>query len=325
MSLLETFKDKKIIHISDIDLDGISSRILAEYYLRPITAKYSPILTDNRISIETEIDNKLLDSSDTIIFTDLTPSSYDNWKNLVDKNKEIYIFDHHKSARELLGELPNYYFDLDKCGTKIFYNALLNGKRRKPVIKQFVELVNIYDLWKQDSPDWQKAKALHNTCYGYVDWSHYKTTPKTVMFDNFIKAQLVKFQKDSRFIFTYKEQLIIQRALQKEESAYKQAKRSLKIRTDTKGNQYAYIECTSKLSLVASRILKELQNKIEYLIGYTTYNPNNTKVSVRSHNNFDVAKICTEWGGGGHFNSAGIDFKDKIKVNDLRQGKFHLI
>jgi oligoribonuclease NrnB/cAMP/cGMP phosphodiesterase (DHH superfamily) len=52
------------------------------------------------------------------------------YNKLVELKKEVYIFDHHLTGKETLGELPNYYYDTSKCGCEIWYDVLTEGKRK---------------------------------------------------------------------------------------------------------------------------------------------------------------------------------------------------
>lgn len=321
MNLLEYFKDKRIYHLSDSDLDGISSRIIAEYYINPISTYF----VDNSVDREMgEFDLDIAIEADIIIFTDITPTVelYEHLKML---DKEIFIFDHHITGKELLGDVSNYYYDITKSATKIFYEELLKNKRERRVIHQFVELVNIYDMWKTKSMLWNQAKDLHNVMYGYVDWSTAKTTSDSIKYIKFITSQLSKFDISKIFYLNQYEKVLAVKAKKKELKSYKEAKKSLKFHIDGEGNNYCYFECGSKLSFVSHRILEELNGKVKYAISRSTYDRNKIRVSLRSKNKFDVSRIAEKWGGGGHIEASAIEFKDREVFKQLIKGKIHLV
>ena len=72
MNLLEYFKDKKIYFFGDNDLDGISSRVIAQYYIQPIVKELF-ITCDNDRQM-TNFNMKYAEQSDIIIFTDIAPT-----------------------------------------------------------------------------------------------------------------------------------------------------------------------------------------------------------------------------------------------------------
>jgi oligoribonuclease NrnB/cAMP/cGMP phosphodiesterase (DHH superfamily) len=320
LDLLKEWEGKKVYGIHDSDLDGVGSRVIAEYYLRPI-CDYTPLNTSNRDM--SDFDMSEAEKSDVIIFVDITPTK-ELYEELIQKNKSVYIFDHHKSGRELLGELPNYYFDLNRCGARIFFEEITEGKRRKRVIVQFVELVNTYDMWKRNSILWNKAKSLHNILYSYSSKRRVKAIPDTERHQDFVDVQLQKFKNNKQFFFTTFERRNAMFAEKREKEIYKDAKKKMKIREDGDGNRYVYIEVPSKMSIIASNILDEYDNQVQYLVGYCTYDKESTKVSLRSKGEFDVTKIAEKFGGGGHKNSSGVELEREF-FNKFRCGIENLI
>jgi len=321
VNLLEFFKGKNILHFSDSDLDGIGTRTIAEYYLNPIANVFYINSNDREMS---EFDMGYANLSDIILFTDITPT-LELYDTLIKRNKTIIIADHHQTGRDTIGERENYYFDNDRCGCKIFYDELTKNIRKNRVIERFVHLVNTYDLYKTDSEDWTEAKGLHNSMWGTVDWkrAHYQTDTEKHL--NFIVNQLKKFRLSKKFYFTEFEKASMQRAIKKENTAFNEAKRSLRIRVDGQGDSYGWFTCTSKLSFVANRLLDELGDKVKYIVGHSTWDKKNTKVSLRCRDNFSVNHIAEAHNCGGHKKVAGIDFKDKEKLKELELGRIHLI
>ena len=321
MTLIEKLKDKKIFGCFDSDLDGVGSRVIAEYYLNPV-CRMVYLNTGKRDMSEYDINIAL--SADICLFVDIAPT-LELYEELEKNNKIIIICDHHQSSRDELGERENYYFDLFRCGCKLFYDELTIGMRKNRVAERFVELVNTYDLWKDDTENWGKAKDLHNALYGSIDW--YQTDTEKYL--DFVIDQLDKFRNSKEFHFTYKEKVSIDKANKKEISNLKEAKRTLRIRKDNKGNNYGFFTCSSKLSITANRLLKEYGDKLDYVVGHITWNEkqqikeDKLKLSLRS-NNFDIRHIAEKHSGGGHKLAAGLEVSYK-DFNDFKEGKIHLI
>ena len=121
------------------------------------------------------------------------------------------------------------------------------------------------------------------------------------------------------------------KAEKKEAKALLEAKKSLKKRIDNQGNNYIYFECTSKLSLTASTIMKEyLDQDIKYYIcrSLYAYNKGQLSLSLRAPeaSKINCATIAESYGNGGHVKAAGLDFTSKSEFYyDIISGNKHLI
>ena len=330
-NLLEYLKDKKIFIISDSDLDGISANIIARYYLQPIVQNFNFNITSDRNFATINYD--YINQNDIIIFIDTSPNFefYNILKN--DYKKDIIIIDHHKTSFDIYNEkIDNFYWDLNQCGSELFYNLLTKHIRSKRIISQYISLVSTYDLWKDDSLLWKDAKNLNSILYEYVNWKD-KNRNDNNQFDTFIFNQLYKFNNYKHFFITKDEQSKAENAARKEKENLSQARRSLKIRKDSQNNLYLYFECDSKLSYIASTLLKEYEEKnIKYCIGRSLYAFNQKKelhLSIRSldEKKFDCEYAAKLYQGGGHTRAAAINFTNKNEKNyfDLISGKKHLI
>ena len=143
---LEMFKDKKVMHITDSDTDGVMCCILGEMFIEPLCSVFLPYMNNDRSFTDIELQN--VDMSDVILFTDIAPDL-----NLLDyirrhsSEKIIVICDHHDTSYEILKNenIKHYYYTSDFCGTKIFFDKLSEGTRPKKIIKDVVDLVDTYD------------------------------------------------------------------------------------------------------------------------------------------------------------------------------------
>ena len=320
------FENKSLIIISDGDLDGLGATIVSIYYLKPVCKDIEHYNTFDREF--KDLNWNLIEKSDIIIFTDISPPSLDFYKKLTKEyKKKVLIFDHHASHREILGEnIENYFYDELKSATKIFFEQLTKGSRVNRVIREFVELVNCYDCWHDEDILWQEAIKLNFLKAGYIEWNTDRNKPDFEKNLNFINAMLFKFEKLKSFTYNFKEMRLISSEKFKENKYYNEAKKSMKIRIDNNGNKYAYIESVSKLSIIANKLLKEIK-ELKYIVARSTYKTaiDNLNLSLRSLEGFDVKKIAENWGGGGHLTSAGIAMKRKEDYRGVIKGSLHLL
>ena len=327
MNLVDTCKDKRVLQISHNDGDGFGATVLGFYYIQPVAFSFYTENTDD-YDLQNYNLEKIINGYDIFLFTDFSPT-----KRVIDilrkYQKAFYCYDHHISAFDELSNIAQeeYVFNNEKCGTLIFFEALTKGKRIKKVVAQFVELINIYDLYQMNSALWHDAKGLCNVLWGYTSWFSGETSTGKSM--KFITAMLYKFDNDKYFSFNSYEQGLIRRAEQKEKENYEIAKKSLKKRTDNSGNLYGYFECISKLSIVANYILTDNQD-LRYVIAHSTYEDKGghvrPKISIRSTDDrcIDCSQIAKIYNGGGHKESSGIEFTDMSFFEKLRSGKVHL-
>jgi oligoribonuclease NrnB/cAMP/cGMP phosphodiesterase (DHH superfamily) len=322
---LEKFRNKNICLVSHTDLDGIGSIIVYKYYIELI-AKSSLIISCDYSDIEQfEIDN--FKQYDLFCFTDITPTQV-FYEKLIEMNKEVYVYDHHQSAYNTLLNIikeEDYYYSTEKCGTQIFFEELTKGKRTSKCVHQFCELVNTYDTWQEQSALWKDGKALHNILWGSMNWSAINTLDK---YDKFINNQLEKFHKGKNFYLTAYEMKLALAAEDKERELYIKAKNNLTIRKDGEGNNYAYFEAASKISIIANRLLKDF-SELKYICGHGTFNDKEgifePSISLRSLGEVDVSIIASLYNGGGHARSSGLLLEYYDLFLQFRDGKKHLI
>ena len=319
MSFFDVIQGKNVLHITDSDLDGVSARLVGEYYLQD-SCTYLPFNTAKRDM--SEVDWNLVMNSDIVLFTDITPSVR-LYRTMLRSRVEFYIFDHHETGKQELGEHSNYYYTTEKCGAKIFYDYLLEqGAAYNHTLDRLITLTDTYDRWQHESEDWKEAKNLSNVMFGYVNW--FVVQSDTGRYEPFIDAQLRKLEKADHFFFTPKEKKSIDTALTKEEKNFKVARENLQIRKDNQGNIYGYAECTAKLSFVAHRLLRESPEELDYIAMYGNFDSTNRKISLRSAS-MDVSEIASTWGGGGHEGAAAFEFENLEQLHQFKAGQFHLI
>lgn len=326
MLLKDRFKNKNVYILSHNDLDGIGAIVLYKYYIEPIAQK-SYFFSGDYDEIS-QLDFSLFDDIDIVLITDITPTP-ELYNYLKDKGKQVFVFDHHISAHDSLVNVideNDYFYSIEKCGTKIFFEWLTdNGRRISKCIFQFVEYVHTYDTWQENSSLWKEGKALHNILWGCVNWNAIDGIDRHT---KFIDTQLDKFHKGKHFYFTAYENQLALKAEDREREFFTTAKNNIDIRQDGEGNTYGYFELPSKLSVIAHRLLKDIHN-LDYIVAHATFEDKKgsfePSLSLRSAGEVDVSVIATLHGGGGHKASAGVLLEDYEFFLDVRSGKRHLI
>jgi oligoribonuclease NrnB/cAMP/cGMP phosphodiesterase (DHH superfamily) len=263
---------------------------------------------------------------ETITYIDLSPSesmvSYCEQAGI-----KIHVYDHHKSFYDkyhhedhydiYIKVIPVFKFDIKKSGTQIYYDEYFSKfMRPTKYLTRYVELVSTYDLWQEDSPDWETARNLQRAFIGMMDRDHEYTHHA------YVKHQLFKYANNrKKFAFTILEKRIINKQKSMEQYNLKFAKRNMEHRQDGDGNSYLYFSLKSKISSVCSALLQENED-VDYIVVRNAFTDDGSH-SLRSKN-IDVAKIAEKWGGGGHLNAAGIKL-DEQKDDLLMKGELHLV
>jgi oligoribonuclease NrnB/cAMP/cGMP phosphodiesterase (DHH superfamily) len=287
------------ILVSHIDLDGLGPVIMEMLYRKKLGF-------DAVINLDYGWEEDLnmvgeLSKYNEVVFADMSCSlmQYDWWKTT---EMTVRVFDHHETAKPLISK-PDCIIDMERCGTKIFFDEYVKPliRRYRPIVDDFVDLVNTYDLWQMDSPLWEKALDLNRIMYKYTAWSAEKFTDKH---DRFITSLLRKLENDKEFTFTSTELRYIDESKAKEEDAFKRALDTLKIRHDHWGRKYGVFLAWGKISISASRLLYEGSNNFDYVVAVQDYRNEFGKLSIRSRRGGDF--YCTDLGGfNGHVEASG--------------------
>lgn len=320
-------RGKRIFQISHNDLDGTMSIVVGKYYLEELCNYSYQIFADKDFA---DLDWSAIEKADHIIFTDLAPTE-EMCIKFNELNKSIEIFDHHATSNKYLLTLHCgvYHFDLTRCGTKIFYDYLSDGLRKNRVLDKMVELTNIYDNWQDDSPLFKEALELNDAMFGHVDWKRvlYSAFPPsdTERPEKFLEVTMSKIYKANQFFFTNFELQKIEEAKIKVKKQYETCKQNIQFRVDNKGNKYAFVAASAKVSRIANLLLQDNKDKIEYIVIHNTFDKNSKHISIRSINGFDTTQISEIWGGGGHKAASAFNFKDNELFNQFLSGKIHLL
>jgi oligoribonuclease NrnB/cAMP/cGMP phosphodiesterase (DHH superfamily) len=285
--------------VSYVDLDGIGP-ILMEILYRKHLEFDRVINLDYGWEEDLEMVGELSKYKE-VVFADMSCSlmQYDWWKVT---EMIVRVFDHHETAKPLIGR-PDCVIDMERCGTKIFWDEYVRPRigRYRPIVDDFVDLVNTYDLWQIESLLWEKALDLNRVMYKYACWNADQFYNKH---DRFITSLLRKLENDKEFTFTPTELRYIEESKAKEEDAFKRAKNTLKIRHDHWGQKFGVFLAWGKISITASRLLYESNENFDYVVAVQDYRDELGKLSIRSRRGGDF--YCTDLGAfNGHVEASG--------------------
>ena len=285
---------------SHLDCDGLGSIILYLKYKHLPGLDFDTFMLIDYGWEQIPENITYMSSFDEVIMADISaPKEYID--QIRAKGTRVRIFDHHLSS-EWLREDPDSVWDKERCGTRIFWEeyAAKIVKRYPYAVKHFIQLVDTYDCWREDSPLWSEAKDLNSVLYGL---KNYKAGNEIDSNQEFIDTVLRKLDLfPNEWIWLPKEKRIIQDALKREEELYKQAKESMRIRIDHKGKCFGLITLGSKISLICSRILSE-NSAMDYIICINSYRGINGKLSFRTK--LSDLDLNTFAGVHGHAAAAG--------------------
>jgi oligoribonuclease NrnB/cAMP/cGMP phosphodiesterase (DHH superfamily) len=287
--------ERKLL-VSHLDLDGHACIAIARFFNEKL--KFTSMMSEDYNFEEDEEKWNYMKTFNTIIFSDLSIPK-EKTEELRSFDIHVEIYDHHSKA-DWLEEDRDSSFDLNRCGTKIFWQdyVIPRVKRYLPIIDEFVELVDTYDLWKDESDLWEKAKNLNSVLMGMKDWKAENSLDATIPFYDFFERKIRNFP---HWVETRQELEIIERSNKREEDMYLYAKDKMQIRVDSKGKLFGVFPIKSKISLVCSRILKEEEN-LDYVVAFNTWGGLSGKLSFRSKNGFN----CNDLGvANGHDAAAG--------------------
>ena len=286
--------------VTHIDLDGIGPVVLEKLY-RPYLGFDKVFCVDYGWEEISEISGELAQYSE-LVFADMSCSEmqFDWWKVT---EMKITVLDHHESAKTLMGK-PGCIIDEKRSGTKLFFDEYVRPRigRYRPIVQDFVELIDTYDLWKLDSPLWPKALDLNRVMFKYALWNASEFEHKH---ERFINAMLRKLDNDKEFAFNATELRYIEESKEKEEDAYNRALKTLKVRKDHWGRTFGVFLAWGKISITASRLLYEHEGaKFDYVIAVQDYKDEYGKLSIRARRGGDF--YCTDLGlFSGHIEASG--------------------
>ena len=245
--------------ISHTDADGLGSVILTHHFDLPFDKIicYDYGFEDEAAAIQ------VLYDSENIVVADLalTPALHDD---LLAKGKNVRVFDHHETSR-WIADKPGCVCDGTRSGTKIFFDEYVRPQvgRYRPVVREFVDLVDVYDRWDLASPLRPMSEDLQRVFVKYGNWD---LDNALVRHDRYIMAMLRKLQNADHFGWNNVELMYIRDAKASEDRAYDEALAMIQIRTDNHGHRFGVFSAWGKISMPCHRILNVANMDVDYIV-----------------------------------------------------------
>ena len=337
-------KNRKVHHLSHIDLDGYSCQLVMKYTPYSIVnynANYGAEVKQ-KLDIMVETIKKEKQAA-LILITDLNLTSDESrWlHNTVNKQNNEYkqdikitLLDHHGSGEESAKKFPWYYLDTSRCATKITYDYVKeNFEFNEPSwMEKFVDIVNAVDLWKQEEVE---NFEFGKVCMRLVNET--KELNRTMFAEEDSNYKLTLLEEARKYINTENAPVNL------DDNIHAIKKNFFKV---DKNNTLDNLVTHYVVSLLGA---KKSTNTIYYkgYKGYLSYGVGNTSIigngfllaypeydfivdvsyrgamSLRANNQVSVALISKEWAnGGGHPNAAGgriMGFKEQYRYDKVKQ------
>lgn len=211
-------------------------------------------------------------------------------KDFTNRMWKFQLLDHHKSAFERIGHLPNCYFDMNRSGAGIAYDWFVGNER--PYLIDYIE---DQDLWKfklENSKYIRESiNAIPLNLESYIE--AFKVPIEDRIFEGKILSKQLQYNLDRCFENVHVIQI----------------------------DEFKMLAVN--VCLHQSNIGNYLQDHIEkygcdFSGCYYRMDQDQIKFSLRSRGDFDVSLICKRFNGGGHKNASGFQIPvSKFNFNHI--------
>jgi oligoribonuclease NrnB/cAMP/cGMP phosphodiesterase (DHH superfamily) len=212
---------------------------------------------------------------------------------LISKEVTLGIYEHHIS-RNFLSKyrLPDdiegeIVFDMDRCGSKIFYDTMLERHpARLSPYTDFIRLTNDRDLWINSDVKSAELSALHSIL------------GEDKFIQRFYKNPEVEFADSETILLEYEKDQLMRKMHRHMDH--------IEIKTDPEGIKYGIMVGEGKASEICNAAIHKFELEYVFMLDY-----NHRRASIRSREYFDCAAFASERGGGGHERAAGFPIERK--------------
>ncbi len=267
--------------------DGAASVIIATKIQASVQAHFADHSQVDALT--TKLANEL-EPGGRLMLADISCSRktlFDVMDILNQKGASLEIYEHHVSQDWLQSLRPSTglnflcIFDLNRCGSKIFYESYVKDFPVLEAYGDFINAINDRDLWINQDPKGEFLTKLHQI---YDD-------------ELFVK----RFLQNVTMVPTSDERVIMNYQDRKEEKRLQQLLDSIEIKTDSKNFKYGIIYGSGSGSELLNRAIH--QNNLEYalLVDFNT-----RRASIRGLGVMNCANYAMSKGGGGHRCAAGF-------------------
>lgn len=162
---------KKIIHLSHNDLDGYGAQLVSSKTGRVIdflnTNYGAEILEKAELAITAmneDFKNHMLLITDVNLTMEIADTLDSMSKEL---GFELLLIDHHATGKAVAEKYNWYNLDITQCATRLTFEYF-EEEISDLSMNEFSKIVNAYDLWKENLPEFSKGKVLNELVYeGY--------------------------------------------------------------------------------------------------------------------------------------------------------------
>lgn len=202
---------------------------------------------------------------------------------LVRDNTSVVVIDHHQSAKEAVAAYPQNIFDESHSGATLSWRYF-HPDTPAPRIFAYIEE---HDLWKSELPESPAiAAAIGEYPFTFEAWEELIATAET-------EAGFAKLVEHGRVLRAYIDKHVAELASFAEPVTFE-------------GHTVYAVNCARPFRSAVGNLLATEHPPFS-IVWYR--NGGVFSVSLRSIGDFDVSAIAAKYGGGGHRNAAGIDFK----------------
>jgi len=334
---------KKIHHLSHIDLDGYSCQLVMKYTPYNIlnyNANYGAEVKEKLDMILESI--KSSKESALILISDLNLTADEsrwlsNEVNKLNENRQevkITLLDHHGSGEESAKKYDWYYLDTTRCATKIVYDyAKEHFAFNEPNwMCQYVDIVNAVDLWKQEE---KENFEFGKVCMRLV--TETRELNRVMFADADSNYKLSLLLEAATFIGKEDANIILDEQIHSLKKAFFKEEKNDTL--DNLATKYV-VKLLGKQRADKTIYYKGYRGYLSYGVGNTSIIGNGFltaypeydfivdvsyrgTMSLRANNNVNVAQISKEWAnGGGHPNAAGgriQGFKEQYRYDKVKQ------
>lgn len=335
---------KKIFHLSHIDLDGYSCQLVmsySNYDMDFYNANYGAEVSERLQEIILELKACALKEA-TILVTDLNLSAEESkWiDNEVAKlnangcSITLQLLDHHGSGKESADRYDWYYLDTSRSATKITFDYAKEhfGLKEPSWMNHYVNVVNAVDLWKQEEVE---NFELGKVCMRLISEAKELNRVMFAKADNAYKLFLL--DRATTFLS------LANPPIELDDSIHMLKKEYFMEGENNTLDNLATRHIVNLLSEQKSKMTiyyKGYRGFLSYALGNTSIIGNGFLVanpeydfivdvssrgtlSLRANNQVNVATISKEWcGGGGHPNAAGgriNGFKEQFRYGIVKE------
>lgn len=216
--------------------------------------------------------------------------SYDlaTTKEMIAKASSLIILDHHKTANERLGDLPQLHYDNDHSGAVLAWNYFHPGKEPP----RFIKYIEDRDLWKWEMPYSKEFSAA----FDMVPWT----------FEDFELFEDDSVVDDAvtrgKYILAYSK-TVIKKICEKAQPR------------KWHGKSVMVVNSSHWQSEIGNRLAQDCDIAI---IWYYSHETRKTRVSCRAfHEGIDVTELAQFFGGGGHKKAAGFELPEHVDIETI--------